>query len=236
VNVDEIRALYRAWKQTVKHQQRATGQRLAAVRNTMGFDTTLDKEERDAIGELAQAAIDTIRAGKPVPEGVDAEAIRPLVELTEHQLHIFDATRRKLERCLRKWAKELPVWTDWAEHVLGFGALGLAKIIGECGDLTRFHNPAKLWKWCCLHVGADGEAGQDGSHQRKALLLYHVGEPLMKIRGRYRFVYEVRRAHTSETHPDWTKGHSHAEALRFITKRLLRDLWRAWNTEEEVLS
>jgi hypothetical protein len=44
---------------------------------------------------------------------------------------------------------------------------------------------------------------------------------------RYRSVYETRRAHTGETQPDWTAGHSHNDALRIVGKHILADLWEA---------
>lgn len=43
----------------------------------------------------------------------------------------------------------------------------------------------------------------------------------------YRDVYDKRRAHTAETHPDWTKAHSHNDGLRIAGKEILRDLWLA---------
>lgn len=43
----------------------------------------------------------------------------------------------------------------------------------------------------------------------------------------YRVVYDERRAHTALTHPEWTDGHSHNDALRVASKAILRDLWRA---------
>lgn len=46
----------------------------------------------------------------------------------------------------------------------------------------------------------------------------------------YRAAYDARRAHTAETHPDWTPGHSHNDALRIVSKAILRDLWRAART------
>lgn len=42
----------------------------------------------------------------------------------------------------------------------------------------------------------------------------------------YRAVYLGRREHTATTHPDWTPGHSHNDALRIASKAILRDLWR----------
>ena len=29
------------------------------------------------------------------------------------------------------------------------------------------------------------------------------------------------------THPEWTPGHSHNEALRILSKTMLKDLWKA---------
>jgi hypothetical protein len=51
----------------------------------------------------------------------------------------------------------------------------------------------------------------------------------------YRLVYENRRAHTAVTHPDWTDGHSHNDALRVVSKEVLKQLWRAardWHDEQ----
>ncbi|HEY6110033.1 MAG TPA: hypothetical protein VIV56_14135 [Gemmatimonadales bacterium] len=42
----------------------------------------------------------------------------------------------------------------------------------------------------------------------------------------YRVTYDRRRAHTAVTHPEWTDGHSHNDALRITAKAVLRDLWR----------
>lgn len=41
----------------------------------------------------------------------------------------------------------------------------------------------------------------------------------------YRAVYDTRREHTATTHPDWTLGHSYNDALRIVSKALLRDMW-----------
>lgn len=43
----------------------------------------------------------------------------------------------------------------------------------------------------------------------------------------YRVVYDLRRAHTAVTHPEWTDGHSHNDGLRVASKEILKDLWRA---------
>lgn len=43
----------------------------------------------------------------------------------------------------------------------------------------------------------------------------------------FRDVYDRRRAHTAITHPDWTPGHSHQDALRVVSKEILKQLWVA---------
>lgn len=56
---------------------------------------------------------------------------------------------------------------------------------------------------------------------------YLVAVSCMKVHGSpYRDVYLARREHTAVTHPDWTPGHSHNDALRVTSKAVLRDLWR----------
>lgn len=56
---------------------------------------------------------------------------------------------------------------------------------------------------------------------------YLIATSCIKQDGEYRNVYDARRAHTAVTHPDWTPGHSHNDGLRILSKRILRDLWRA---------
>jgi len=65
------------------------------------------------------------------------------------------------------------------------------------------------------------------------------GDPAASVCGcsPYRVVYDARRAHTATTHPEWTDGHSHNDALRVASKAILRDLWRAardWHKAQEA--
>lgn len=54
-----------------------------------------------------------------------------------------------------------------------------------------------------------------------------VGRPT----GRYGEAYARRRARTAITHPEWTPGQSHQDALRIMTQRLVLDLWMAWRCD-----
>jgi hypothetical protein len=57
-----------------------------------------------------------------------------------------------------------------------------------------------------------------------------VGKP----NGKYGEVYAKRRAHTAETHPDWSKQHSHMDGLRVMMKEVLKDLYLEWNPEKKT--
>ena len=52
-----------------------------------------------------------------------------------------------------------------------------------------------------------------------------VGKP----NGHYGEIYAARRAATAITHPDWSKGHAHMDALRVMMKDVLAELWDQWN-------
>lgn len=66
-----------------------------------------------------------------------------------------------------------------------------------------------------------GQGGQTASDSRRT-----VAAPVCAC-SPYRVVYDTRRAHTAVSHPEWTDGHSHNDALRIAAKTILRDLWRA---------
>jgi hypothetical protein len=61
-------------------------------------------------------------------------------------------------KTMEKTAKSLPVWSDFAEPISGFGAASLAVIIGEAGNLSNYSNPGKLWK----RFGVAPFTGNDG--------------------------------------------------------------------------
>jgi hypothetical protein len=56
-----------------------------------------------------------------------------------------------------------------------------------------------------------------------------------KPNGHYGEVYARRRAHTTQTHPDWTPMHSHKDALRILMKQFILDLWVEWQRATAAL-
>lgn len=142
--------------------------------------------------------------------------------------------RKAVEKRLAELAGQLPA-ASWVTTVRGFGIASLAAVIGETGDLSGYANPAKVWKRMGLAVMGDGTrqrriAGSDAilhgySPQRRSIS-WNIGANLIKAGGDYKAVYDERKA--LELQRVETKGHAHNRARRYIEKRLLRDLWRAW--------
>lgn len=96
---------------------------------------------------------------------------------------------------------------------------------------------SQLWAYCGLHT-LPGVDGQQAARRQKGVQAnwsteaktraYLIATSRIKQMGApYRQVYDERRAHTALSHPDWSPGHSHNDALRIVSKRVLRDLWRA---------
>lgn len=161
-------------------------------------------------------------------------------------------TQRKFyEREMQKAAKAIPVW-PWAQAVRGFGALGLSQVIAECGDLNNYPSPAHVWKRMGVGRGHKDKAGPGGdetfyfgrSPVRRAIL-YCIGDCLIKAGGPLKTVYDERKVYEAtkpacrrqfktggecfdEKTQTCRKAHLHNRAKRYMEKRLLRDLWRAW--------
>jgi hypothetical protein len=148
---------------------------------------------------------------------------------------VVHAGRLKPERQMARLAKQLPVWA-WVESVHGFGAVGLAQIVGEAGDLSKYSNPAKLWKRMGLAVingesqrrKAGAAALEHGYNPIRRSIMYCIGDSLIKKQNAYRDLYLDRKQYEMEKLPEGTKLLWHRRAQRYMEKRLLRDLWRAW--------
>jgi hypothetical protein len=155
--------------------------------------------------------------------------------------------RHKVERAITKAVMQLPCW-PWVASIRGFGALGLGQIVGCCGDLHNYANPAKVWKRMGLAVLPDGgrqrqiagisaeEALAIGYSPTRRSIVHIIGDSLMKGNGDgpYRTYYLSEKARQHAKLPDGTLMHAHLRALRHMEKRLLRDLWRAWREADGI--
>lgn len=146
--------------------------------------------------------------------------------------------RMHYEKAMTACAKQLPVW-PWVEGICGFGALGLAQIVGEAGDLGSYANPAKLWKRFGLAViegraqrrVSGEEALKHGFSPERRAAMFCIGDSLIKKQNEYRALYLGRKEYEMSKLPESEGGRKivwHRRAQRYTEKRLLRELWKAW--------
>lgn len=227
----------------IKQQIRQTNATGALIRRFCGWSPNLPEKERAAVNKRAARIIDAVENGEILDseDGQIAASLGPII-LTDAQMREpLDKMRLNIEKRMAKAVKALPVY-PWAEAVRGFGALGLAIIVGEALDLSRYGNPAKLWKRMGLGMVSDrrqGNPGTDASaddwiahayNKRRRSSVWVLGDSLLKGNrdGEYRALYLTRKAYEHERALEMSKMHAHRRAQRYMEKRLLRDLWRAW--------
>ena len=242
--IAEIRAHHRQRIYAMEQRKRADLSLGAFLRVVLGWSLALPEAEREAIRKQAAEMIsigEAITKGKPVETNIAFETYRRPILLSIMARAPFDEFETEETKAMEKLAMTLPAWA-WAEGVRGLSARGLAVIVGEAGDIGNYATVSKLWKRCGLAVmdgvrqgGLPKNASKEtwiahGYNRQRRSRLWVIGDVLMKTNGDgpYRAVYDLRREYTAVTHPDWTKMHSHLDAQRVMTKRLLRDLWRAW--------
>lgn len=149
--------------------------------------------------------------------------------------------RSDREKTLRKMAKDLPIY-EWVSGVKGFGELGLAATVGECGDLSAYKSVSAVWKRAGLAVidggrqrRVSGDAAlEHGFAPERRAVFWTLADSLLKAQGKdekagpYRQIYDARKSY--ERPRVESDGHAHNRAMRYMFKRLLQDLtveWRA---------
>lgn len=155
--------------------------------------------------------------------------------------------RLSIEARLQTDALSLPIWPR-VKATPGLGRLGIALLIGATGDLGKYPSHSKVWKRLGLAV-IDGQSqrrmsGPEGikhgfSPSRRGIA-WNMGANMLRIqsglpsfgvrRGRpvgpFRIGYDARRAY--EIANGLTKAHAHNRAKRYMEKKLVRNIWRAW--------
>lgn len=150
------------------------------------------------------------------------------------------------KKVLEKLAKQLPVWT-WCKDISGVGPYMLARIVGAAGrPIGDYRSPSAVWKRFMLAVDDGKRQWKDASPSARAIV-WNVGECIIKAQirnpkgedgkpvgercaiGPLGQVYLDRRE--VESGKVETPGHIHNRSKRYMEKRFLRDLWRAWRVE-----
>jgi hypothetical protein len=137
---------------------------------------------------------------------------------------------------LKQGARLLAAIGDPYWHVKQGRPRTVSELWSYAGYSTRPVDPdSELFKQGQLSVAVRRRRGEKANWSSNAKTrAYLVAESCMKSvgsgnrpRSPYRDVYEARREHTAVTHPEWTDGHSHNDALRIAAKAILKGLWRA---------
>ena len=179
---------------------------------------------------LDEADKDGVMRGWQLTENHDS------VKALRAQLEAFEKLEKEMEKALAKQLKTHPLH-PWIKSQIGLGDKQMARLLGVIRDPywnelhQRPRTVSELWAYSGLHVihgqGAKRRKGQQSNWSAEAKSrIYLIAVSCVKqSKSPYRAVYDDRRAHTAITHPDWTDGHSHNDALRIMGKEILKQLW-----------
>lgn len=151
----------------------------------------------------------------------------------------LDEARKALDKTLAKLGAQLPI-AHMAADIRGVNFNTLAAIAGECGDLSCYRSPAAVWKRAGLAVIGEerqrkkaGDAALlHGYAPERHAVFWNISAALIKAQGTgedagpYRQVYDARKAY--ERPRVDSDGHAHNRAMRYMVKRLLREMWKEW--------
>jgi hypothetical protein len=179
---------------------------------------------------LDEADEDGVMRGWALPEN------HPSVIALRYQFEAFEIQEKTMEKALAKQLKTHPLH-PWIKSQIGLGDKQLARLLGVIRDPywnelhQRPRTVSELWAYSGLHVidgqGAKRRKGQQSnwSAEAKSRIYLIAVSCIKQCKSPYRAVYDDRRAHTANTHPDWTDGHSHNDAIRIMGKEILKQLW-----------
>jgi len=160
----------------------------------------------------------------------------PNVELLRSMVTALGELEKKAISQLEKSMKAHPMG-KWVGTQLGIGYKQSARLISAIGDPYINANTglprtvSQLWSYCGFNV-VDGSAvrRQKGvksnwNANAKMRTFLIALSCIKQLKSPYRKIYDERRLRTKETHPDWTLGHQHNDALRVMGKELLKQMW-----------
>jgi hypothetical protein len=193
----------------MEQRKRADLALLAHLRMVLGWSKALPAAERERIKARAQALVEMgEREARGKPAGTDADYAewKATILATIASRAPHDALEAEAKKQMEALAKQLPVW-PWVESVRGFGAVSLAVIVAEAGDLSHYDNPARLWKRMGLAVmdgvrqgGLSKTASKaawiaHGYNRQRRALVFVIGDSLVKgnADGPYRALYLARK-------------------------------------------
>lgn len=191
----ELQALQRERSVYIKSRIMQANRLQAIVAGCLGYSSGM--EEKDRKRKFAEA-------GAVITQVLDGHAEPPfasIIRISSVGIDGFVDAEKRIEKAMVKLARQLPVaeWVNQPEQK-GFGMQSLATIVGECGNLSNYANPAKVWRrmgcaprefnghtlmgatWRSKKYGilpAEEWAGYGYSPRRRSIA-YMIGEALLK--------------------------------------------------------
>ena len=223
--VAQIVETWRARQDMVRAQQKLTLQ----IKSICRRFTAGDKTEAEKLYKSMQNGRE-----HPMAESAHMACIGLLMARVP-----LEEQRKGYEKTLAKLGKSLPI-AHACYEIKGVNSMTLASIVGECGDLSAYPSVAGVWKRAGLAV-IEGErqrkkAGDaallHGYAPARHAVFWNIGAALIKAQGKddaagpYRRIYDERKEY--ERPRVDTDGHAHNRAMRYMVKRLMKNLTLEW--------
>lgn len=240
--IDAIREHWRVRQNWVKSRTSLTNQAKNYCRRLAYVELGRDAEKKAVIKEAAKIYSAALGKGTHPQAETAFKAMAPQLRARDAISPDLEAIKKTIDMYAMEILAQLPQVMAYVESVPGFGIQSFAGIVGEAGDLGSYSNTAKLWKRMGLAViggerqrKKEGAAGiEHGYNPARRSLMWTIGDCIIKAGGSLKELYNERKVY--EAPRVKTKMHAHNRAKRYIEKRLLRDLWRAWRDAMRRLS
>lgn len=138
----ELQGLQRKRSIVLKSRNMQEVRLQAVVAGTLGYCSGLSEGERAAKFKEARDLIQRV-----MDEEATGHQLVDIIRITLVGVNAFNEEMARLEKAMRVQARLLPAaaWVAAPEQ-RGFGLINFAKVVGECGDLALYANPAKVWR------------------------------------------------------------------------------------------
>lgn len=159
-----------------------------------------------------------------------ADTVRPLDrQRIEHWQTRFQSLEDEIASAFTDELDLHPAW-PWLHKVKGIGPTLGAKLLGLIGDISKAPTVSSLWRFAGQDPTADklvkGVPAQ--FNRRLKTVCFLIGRSMLMVNSPYRRLYDEAKAKYHDTHPEWTKGHRHHAARRYMVKIFLSHLWVTW--------
>jgi hypothetical protein len=197
----------------------------------------------------------------PTPKNFKGtEVISQYTELA--LVHQYETLLKQEEDSFKHLQKILSLsefYEEWLSHVKGCGPKIAGIILSEI-DIHKAEYPSSIHAYAGLDVGPDSRGrsrrkehqvtrtytDKEGNQQTKQSITFNpflktkligvLGPSFLKSKSPYADYYYNyrRRLENHPAHQDKTKAHRHNMAIRYMVKRFLIDLYKAWREHEEL--